>query len=340
VPRSLPVADFKPRKDQRKAVNAWNRFVLGDAYPKELAILHPKTKQEKAEQRNFDLVRAVHEAEAGHARRPPEPAHRFEVTLDRDDFTEEKYAVYLEYQMAIHHETAAKNSRQQFRRFLCHSPLEQRDRTVAGKTQRLGSFHQCYRLDGRLVAFAVLDLLPHCVSGVYFVYHPDFSRFCMGKVSALREAALAREGGYGYYYMGYYIHSCPKMQYKNDYAPQEFLDLDGMGWLPLDAEARRLMDENHFVTGEVVRRAREDGEGYERAAMSEMTPAEMEAMHPDVRLSGLEFAGMMSEEEVRKIDLAKVKLQIGDYDDMVLACSVRLLSSALGDDLIFAPGRY
>ena len=71
-----------------------------------------------------------------------------------------------------------------------------------------------------------------------------------------------------------------------------------------------------------------------------MTPAEMEAIHPDVRLSGLDFAGMMSEEEVRKIDLTKVKLQIGDHDDMVLACSVR--SSFLRcfrHDLIFVPGR-
>jgi arginine-tRNA-protein transferase len=318
------VADFKPRKDQRKAINVWNRHVLGDAYPAALAILAPKTKAEKAEQRNFDLVRAVHEAEAGYVRRPPDPAHRFEVTLDRDDFSEEKYAVYLAYQMAVHHEAAAKNTRHQFRRFLCDSPLQKLDRTVGGATQKLGSFHHCYRLDGRLVAFAVLDLLPHCVSGVYFVYHPDFARFSFGKISALREAALAREGGYGYYYMGYYIHSCPKMQYKNDYAPQHFLDLDSMGWLPLDERARRLMDENHLVTGEVVRRA-EEGEEYKRDEKSEMLVSEMEALHPEVRLHEMGFVGMMSEDELHRIDLGKVKLQFGENDDMVISCAVSFL---------------
>jgi arginyl-tRNA--protein-N-Asp/Glu arginylyltransferase len=47
---------------------------------------------------------------------------------------------------------------------------------------------------------AVLDLLPHAVSGVYFLYHQDFEAYAFGKISALREAALAREQKYQYYY--------------------------------------------------------------------------------------------------------------------------------------------
>lgn len=49
---------------------------------------------------------------------------------------------------------------------------------------------------------SVLDLLPHCVSGVYFIYHEDYTKWSLGKLSACREAALAKEGGYRYYYMG------------------------------------------------------------------------------------------------------------------------------------------
>lgn len=59
-----------------------------------------------------------------------------------------------------------------------------------------------YRLDGRLIAMAILDFLPWCVSGVYFIYHSDFSQWGFGKLSACREAALAAEEGYKYYYMG------------------------------------------------------------------------------------------------------------------------------------------
>ncbi len=38
-----------------------------------------------------------------------------------------------------------------------------------GKEKWIGSYHQCYRLDGKLVAMGVLDLLPTCVSSVYLM---------------------------------------------------------------------------------------------------------------------------------------------------------------------------
>ena len=66
-----------------------------------------------------------------------------------------------------------------------------------------------YRLDGELVAMAVLDILPKCVSSVYFMYDNDWEQYSFGKVgpgifcktrswqdfqmSAMREATLARE---------------------------------------------------------------------------------------------------------------------------------------------------
>ena len=101
--------------------------------------------------------------------------------------------------------------------------------------QNLGSFHQCYRLNGKLIALSVLDLLPHAVSGVYFIYDPEYARWSPGKLSALRELALAAEAGHGYYYMGYYIHGCPKMRYKAEFRPQLVLDPESMEWGSFDA---------------------------------------------------------------------------------------------------------
>lgn len=117
-----------------------------------------------------------------------------------------------------------------------------------GKTQQLGSFHQCYWLDGRLIAMGVLDLLPHCVSGVYFLYHSDFEQYNFGKMSAVREAALTLEEGYQYYYMGFYIHSCTKMRYKGEYRPQHVLDPESYDWSPLDGELRVLLDKKRYVS--------------------------------------------------------------------------------------------
>lgn len=41
----LPVAFFEPSKDQRKVVNKWNRYVLGDAYSQQAAKLHSRSKE-------------------------------------------------------------------------------------------------------------------------------------------------------------------------------------------------------------------------------------------------------------------------------------------------------
>lgn len=50
-----------------------------------------------------------------------------------------------------------------------------------------------YRVDGELVAVGVIDILPYCVSSVYFMYDTKWERFSLGKLSALREASLAKE---------------------------------------------------------------------------------------------------------------------------------------------------
>ena len=70
--------------------------------------------------------------------------------------------------------------------------------------KEFGSYHQLYRLDGQLIAMAVLDILPSCVSrfvldadeitipkkmlititsSVYFMYDNAWERFSLGKVS-------------------------------------------------------------------------------------------------------------------------------------------------------------
>jgi arginine-tRNA-protein transferase len=65
-----------------------------------------------------------------------------------------------------------------------------------------------YRVDGHLVGISVIDVLPHCVSSVYFIWDPDWAWASLGKLSALREVAMAREmaeagaQGMGWLYMG------------------------------------------------------------------------------------------------------------------------------------------
>lgn len=178
------------------------------------------------------------------------PAHQFEVTLEPDTFSDEKYAVFENYQRVVHKEAPSKISKRGFTNFLCNSPLRRETITDSnGRQKKLGSFHQCYRLDGRLVAIGVLDLLPQCVSAVYFLYHESIHEHSPGKLGALREIALALEGGYRWWYSGYYIHSCPKMRYKIDFAPQYVLDPElPSSWDLLDKEALAMFDKQPYVS--------------------------------------------------------------------------------------------
>ncbi|KAH6870786.1 arginine-tRNA-protein transferase, partial [Alternaria rosae] len=329
----LPVASFKPSKDQRKAVNHWNDYVLGETYMKEASRLYPISKEEKARIKNtFDLSREIHKTELQNVKRPPDPAHRFEVTLEPAAFTPEKYELFKNYQQNVHKEKPHEISQSGFKRFLCDSPLKQTSRTVDGKEQLLGSYHQCYRLDGRLIAMGILDLLPHCVSGVYMLYHSDFEQWQFGKLSALREAALALEGGYQYYYMGYYIHSCVKMKYKGDYKTQHVLDPETYEWHPLDGELRALLDKKPYVSMSRERRRKEHKSDGETSAAAEQddysdypqpTAAEGgKAVSDGMSLFDLKVPGLMTVEEIeQQLDLAtmpiRVRGQMAEAQDLV-----------------------
>lgn len=217
---------------------------------KEVARLYPRSRAEtKTRDNEFQLVTRVHEAEYGTLKTPPEPAHKLVVTLEEDNFTEEKYRVYDNYQRIVHKDGPEDRTPRAFQRFLCSSPLRRHEMVAPdGRKRKLGSYHQCYRVDGQLVAIGVLDLLPECVSSVYFLYHESIHKFAPGKLGALHEIALALEDGYRWWYPGFYIHNCPKMRYKIDYSPQYILDPHGLSWDRLNDNVLSLLDTKPFVS--------------------------------------------------------------------------------------------
>jgi arginine-tRNA-protein transferase len=295
------------------------------------------TNSEKKRNTNtFDFTATVHESEESNI--PPDieppPDHLFTVNLEPDTFTDEKYDLFHNYQQNVHKEGPSEISRAGFKRFLCSSPLERRTEP-SGK--KLGSYHHCYRLDGRLIAMAVLDLLPHAVSGVYFLYHRDFEKWSLGKLSALRETALALEGGYEYYYMGYYIHSCLKMRYKGTYKPQHVLDFESFEWSPLDDGMCKLMDERKYVSMSRERDAKtiqaatkESGESTTDAEDLDLTakanpnhteksiyptpshPVPVDAANSGLSLLELGMPGVLSHSQLQQeVDLDDVKISLG-----------------------------
>ncbi|XP_069395124.1 arginyl-tRNA--protein transferase 1 isoform X3 [Paralichthys olivaceus] len=163
------------------------------------------------------------------------------VNFEDPQFTasyEQSMALYARYQMAIHGDDPSECSESQFRRFLCDSPLEA-EYSPDGPEVGYGSFHQQYWLDGRIVAVGVIDILPTCVSSVYLYYHPDSASLSLGSYSALREIAFTRQlqkqsPKLSFYYLGFYIHSCPKMRYKGQYRPSDLLCPETFAWVPIE----------------------------------------------------------------------------------------------------------
>lgn len=245
----LDAESFRPSKDQRQTLNRFTKFLLGDVYLKEAARLYPRSREQaKKRDTEFNLVERVHEGEKEHLKSPPEPAHTLVVTLEPDTFTEEKYILFENYQRLVHHEPPRRISRSGFKSFLCSSPLPRSKVTVDGHERHLGSYHQCYRIDGNLIAIGVLDLLPQCVSAVYFMYHESVHQHGFGKLGGLREIALAKEEGYKWWYAGFYIHNCVKMKYKGDYTPQQILDPESYDWDLLDADVKKKLDRNKYLS--------------------------------------------------------------------------------------------
>ncbi|KAJ2784916.1 Arginyl-tRNA--protein transferase 1 [Coemansia javaensis] len=178
---------------------------------------------------------------------------RLEVRLEAAEFSEEKYLVFARYQSAVHGDH--DETRDGFRRFLCDSPLVPEPCGPAELLPHgLGSYHQCYYVDGRLAAVGVIDVLPRCVSSVYLFYDPDFGALSLGSLSALREIALVRELHRGasaqiaHYYMGYFVPSCAKMQYKAQRRPADLLDLVTLAWVPIDRCLERIRAHPVFCT--------------------------------------------------------------------------------------------
>ncbi|KAF8351554.1 arginine-tRNA-protein transferase [Amanita rubescens] len=251
----LDALAFKPSKSQRKVVNRWNRYVLQGKDDETMDVdAGSKKTSSKSKNQTFSLTSAIHALETGF-HTEEHSAHRFEVSLELSSFSQEKYALYRKYQEEIHHDP--RESPYQFRSFLVDSPLTAEPIPYGSSPpshlpKQYGSYHQLYRLDGELIAMAVLDILPNCVSSVYFIYDKKWEHFSFGKLSALREVALAREireagvSEMGYLYMGFYIHSCQKMRYKGDYSPSYLADPETYQWYPLK-DCIPLMEKNRYA---------------------------------------------------------------------------------------------
>ena len=136
-----------------------------------------------------------------------------EVRTRDDSFDPEHFSLYRKYIGARHPGGSMDNpSEEQYREFL----------TCAWANTAFFEF----RLEKRLAAVAVSDVLDDGLSAVYTFFDPDLSRRSLGAFAILWQIEEARRRGLSWLYLGYWIEESPKMRYKGDYRPQQRL-IDG-----------------------------------------------------------------------------------------------------------------
>ncbi|GMH76556.1 hypothetical protein TL16_g07123 [Triparma laevis f. inornata] len=168
------------------------------------------------------------------------------------------HRLYCEYQQKVHNDPNPYDDdphnvdNSGFKRFLVDNPfsdeekdlengivLEFDDENILESFDLLGCWHLHYLIDEELVMVSVLDFLPDALSSVYCFYATH--SIPLGRWSVIKEVEFCRRWRIEWYYLGYYIESCPKMKYKGDYGVSWIRR--GRGWMKLDAEGRRVMKE-------------------------------------------------------------------------------------------------
>jgi arginyl-tRNA--protein-N-Asp/Glu arginylyltransferase len=171
--------------------------------------------------------------------------HKLTIDIVEPKLTTESFALYKKYQMKVHKDKEEKLKEESYKNFLVNSPLYyekvnakidmDEDFPIDGiskvsfsEFRGYGSYHVQYRLDGKLVMVAVMDILPKCISSVYVYYDPDFEFLSLGVYSAIAEIFYSKLiskvlPNLHYYYLGFYIHNIQKMKYKAQYEPSELL---------------------------------------------------------------------------------------------------------------------
>ncbi|XP_015119083.1 arginyl-tRNA--protein transferase 1 isoform X2 [Diachasma alloeum] len=185
------------------------------------------------------------------------PSEEFMETLD------ESVELFKKYQKAVHHDKPEDRDKESFINFLGKSPLIHW-KVARGPPLGYGSFHQQYRLNGKLIAVGVIDILPYCVSSVYLFYDPEYSFLSLGTFSSLIEVRLVRElhalvPDLKYYYMGYYIHEIPKMRYKAKIKPSFLLCPETYTWHPIEKCTPKLDKHKYSRLNEDIDALDEDG---------------------------------------------------------------------------------
>ena len=193
---------------------------------------------------------------------PLKHKYTFEVT-DKIKINNEKFQVYKKYQMNVHKDPESKVDYSRFDDSWGKSTLKDNigiklPADLATKTKHpeiypknYGCYNFIHRIDGKIVAVGIVDILPTFLSSVYLYYDTDYQFLDLGVFTAIIEIEYAKsfhaliDKNFKYYTMGFYSENVQKLRYKGFYYPTQILDRFTMNFVYLHDVQNILKEGKH-----------------------------------------------------------------------------------------------
>lgn len=128
------------------------------------------------------------------------------MTAVNAKFSDEYFELYCRYLNARHSDSSMANpDKDDFTQFLYSD---------WSNTQFLE-----LRLNGKLIAVAVTDIMSDGLSAVYSFFAPEMKNRSLGTYCILQQIDYAKQKGLNFIYLGYWIENHNKMHYKSSFKP-------------------------------------------------------------------------------------------------------------------------
>ena len=151
------------------------------------------------------------------------PVDRLTIETKPTHFDREAFDLYNEYHVTRHDKP--RKSEYSYCEHVVNTPIA--NQTVDGFDY--GTYHQLYKLDGKLVAIGIIDIVPTGIVSIYMWYSvsKEVLKLSFGVYSALKEIEFVRElskrnPNMKYYYLQGWNENNKKLSYKANYSPEEF----------------------------------------------------------------------------------------------------------------------
>ena len=194
---------------------------------------------------------------------PLKHIYTLELT-DKIQMNDEKFKVYKKYQMNIHKDEEDEISHERYNRSWGKTNLIDNiginlPKDLASKTKhpeiypkKYGCYNFIHRIDGKIVAVGIVDILPTCLSSVYLYYDTDYQFLDLGVLTSILEIEYTKsfhdliDNNFNNYLLGFYAENIQKLRYKGFYFPTQILDRYTMNYVYLN-EVQNILKEGKHV---------------------------------------------------------------------------------------------